>query len=223
MEEYELNNADPEDIDDLLMKVQTSFNIQFKTEDFTEIKTFGALCDLITNKIELENSESCTSQQAFYKLRDAVFSTLGISKETITPDSKLIDILPKNNRRESLRLIENQLGFKLKILRAPIWLTSTLFIGSLLSIIMLFFDLKIGLAGLISSVLGLRIAGYFGTVLDFETVRQVTEKMTREHYSESRRNPNTFNRNEIEKILIEWFSEELIIDKSKLTREAEFN
>ncbi len=45
---------------------------------------------------------------------------------------------------------------------------------------------------------------------------------TRENYLKSRRNPNTFNKNEIEKVLTDWFSNDLDLDKSKLTRDAKF-
>lgn len=61
-----------------------------------------------------------------------------------------------------------------------------------------------------------------GNELDLQTVGQVAEKMTRENYLKSRRNPKTFNKNEIEKLLTEWFSNDLDLDKSKLTREAKF-
>ncbi len=222
MQEYELKNTDPEDIEDLLMKVETSFNIQFKTEDFNEIKTFGNLCDLIINKIKLKNAEDCTSQQAFYKLRDAVVSTPEINSSTLTLDSNLAEIFPKENRRSAIRKVEKQLGFKLAILIAPSYVYAVLSILLISSLVAFFFSWKIALLGITSSIIGFKIANYFGNVLDLQTVRQVAEKITREHYVQSRRNPNTFNRNEIEKILTEWFSEDLDIDKSKLTRETEW-
>ena len=46
--------------------------------------------------------------------------------------------------------------------------------------------------------------------------------MTRENYLKSRRNSKTFNKNEIEKVLTDWFSNDLDLDKSKLTRDAKF-
>ena len=44
--------------------------------------------------------------------------------------------------------------------------------------------------------------------------------MTHENYLKSRRNPKIFNREEIEKVLIDWFSDVLGVDKSKLTKDA---
>lgn len=72
------------------------------------------------------------------------------------------------------------------------------------------------------SIAGLWLANKIGNELDLQTVGQVAEKMTRENYIKSRRNSKTFNKNEIEKVLTDWFSNDLYLDKSKLTREAKF-
>lgn len=86
----------------------------------------------------------------------------------------------------------------------------------------LFFSWQIGLWGLVYSISGLWFANKIGNELDLQTVGQVAEKMARENYLKSRRNPKTFNRNEIERILTDCFSNDLALDKSKLTREAKF-
>jgi hypothetical protein len=52
-----------------------------------------------------------------------------------------------------------------------------------------------------------------------QTVGQVAEKMQRENYVKSRRNPGTVNKKEIEKILTDWFSEEFELDKTQLRNE----
>src|SRR5690606_561095 len=98
MTDYELKNIDPDDISDLLVKVETSFDIKFVSDELVHITTFGQLCDHIANKIQLDNSDDCTSQQAFYKIRDAISSTLQIDKKTITTNFSLIDIFPRKNR-----------------------------------------------------------------------------------------------------------------------------
>ena len=68
----------------------------------------------------------------------------------------------------------------------------------------------------------MKFANGIGNELDLQTVGQVVEKMTRENYLKSRRNPKTFNREEIETVLIDWFSDVLGIDKSKLTKDEKF-
>lgn len=222
MIEYELKNCDPEDISDFLVKVETSFDIKFVGDELIHITTFGQLCDHITNKIQLDNSDDCTSQQAFYKLRDAISSTLQIDSKTISIDFLLIDILPKQNRRSRIKKLEKHLGFKINILRPPHWVIGTLATIFLASLVRLFFNWQIGLSGLLLSVVGLWFANKTGNELDLQTVGEVAEKMTRENYLKSRRNPKTFNKREIEKVLTEWFRYDFDINKSKLTREAKF-
>jgi hypothetical protein len=100
--------------------------------------------------------------------------------------------------------------------------TNTLLILLLVSIVGLFFKWQLGLLGLCISFGGLWFSNKIGNELDVQTVGQLAEKMTRENYLKSRRNPKTVNKNEIEKLLTEWFINDLGLDKSKLTREAKF-
>ncbi len=222
MTEFELKNIDSEDIEDLLKKVETSFDIKFVGDELVHITTFGQLCDHIADKMQLDDSDDCTSQQAFYKLRSAISSTLEIDDKTISTDCPLSELLPRQSRRARTKKLEKHLGFKLNILRPPHWVTGTLLILILAFLLGLFFDWQVGLLGIVFSIAGLWFANKIGNELELQTVAQVVEKMTRENYLKSRRNPKTFNKNEIEKILSDWFSNELYIDKSKLTREAKF-
>ena len=116
MTDYELKDIDSEDTGDLLVKVETSFDIKFIDDELVHITTFGQLCDHIANKIHLDNSDDCTSQQAFYKLRDAISSTLQIDNKTISTDFLLSDLLPRQSRRARTKKFEKNLGFKLNIL-----------------------------------------------------------------------------------------------------------
>lgn len=222
MTDYELKNIDSADINDLLVKVEKSFDIKFGDTELMHISTFGELCDHIANKILLDNSNGCTSQQAFYKLRDAISLTLQIDNKSISTNFLLADILPRASRRSRTRKLEEQIGFKLNILRPPHWVTGTLVILLLASLVGLIFKWQIGTLGLSFSIAGFWLASKIGNELDLQTVGQVAEKMTRENYLKSRRNPKTFNKNEIEKVLTDWFSYDLDLDKSKLTRDAKF-
>lgn len=220
MKEFELKNTDPEDLEHLLVKVEKSFGIGFSENELVNVQTFGELCDHIKNKIQLDKTGDCTSQQAFYKLRNVLSSVLKVGRESITPDTFLSKLLPRHKRRTRTRQIERALEFKLSILRPPHFVTHFLHLLLLGSFIGLYFSWQLGLCGIGLSIGGLWIAFKTGKELDLKTVGQVAEKMTRENYLKSRRNPTTFNENEIEGILTDWFSNDLLIDKSKLTREA---
>ena len=217
-----LKNIDPEDIEDLLIKVEKSFNIKFGDSELEQSITFGELCDHIANKIQLDNSDDCTTQQAFYKLRNAISSTLNIDNKTVTTDFPLNVLFPKESRRTKIAELENYLGFQLNIQSPPLWVIITLLVLFFVSFGGLFFKWQYGLLGLLISIGGLWFANKIGNGLDVQTVGQVAEKMTRENYLKSRRNPKTFNKSEIERVLTDLFSNDLDLDKSKLTREAKF-
>jgi hypothetical protein len=220
MDNIELKNIDTEDIEDLLIKIEDSFGINFADRELIYIETFGQLCDYIRDKIKLDKLDDCTTQQAFYKIRDAFETEIKIDKGKITPDTILKDLLPRKLRKMRTKAIENKLGFKLSLLRPPEFMTVFLVILLLLSIIGLFFSWQYGLSGLLFSTSGFWIANKTGNVLSVETIGQLANKMTRENYLKSRRKGNTFNDKEIEKVLIDIFSSGLLIDKSKLTKEA---
>ncbi|SDC42222.1 acyl carrier protein [Niabella drilacis] len=222
MRDYKLKNIDPDDIGDLLVKVEKSFDIKFGETELLHISTFGELCDHIANKIELDNTDDCTSQQAFYKLRDAISSTLQTAKKNLPTNFPLADLFPRQSRRLQITKLEAHLGFKLNILRPPYWVIGILTVLLLVAFVTLFFDWQTGLAGLVFSIAGFWFANKTGNELDLKTLGQVADKMTREHYLKSRRSPRTFNKKEIEKVLTDWFSNDLGLDKSELTREAKF-
>jgi hypothetical protein len=219
---YELSDIELQDIDDLLLKVEESFNIKFVDNELKDIQTFGQLCDHIINKIELDNKNDCTSQQAYYKLTNAISEELNLAKKSITPNTSLEIILPITDRRKRLKKIENHIGFKLNILRSPHWVTGSLGIIFLISFIMIFIKWEIGLGGIFLSVIGFWISSKTATVLDQKTVGEVAEKMTRENYIKSRTDPSTFNKTEIEKLLTDWFCKEFDLVKNDLKRESKF-
>lgn len=222
MKDNTLKHTDPEDIEDLLVQVETSFDIRFVQNELMHINTFGQLCDHIATKITRDNSDDCTSQQAFYKLRNAIASTLQTDNKTISPNSLLADLLPRQSRRLLVHQIEAHLGFKLNMLRPPHWITGTLGIIFIAALVVLFFNWQMGLVGITFSILGLWSANRTANEIDLSTVGQVAAKMTREHYVQSRRNAKSFNKNEIEKIVRDLFSNHLDVDKHKLTRAAKF-
>lgn len=222
MTNCELKNINPEDISDVLIKIEKSFGFNFGENELMYITTFGELCDHITNKIQLDNSDDCTSQQAFYKLRNAILSILQIDNKTISTDLLLTDVLPKPNRRSRIKELEKILGFQLNILRPPHWVTGTLMIIFLVALGGLYFNWQMGLLGIILSLSGSWFANKTGNEFNLQTVGQVAKKMTKENYLKSRRNPKTFNKGEIETIVTNWFSSELTLDKNKLTRDAKF-
>ena len=219
----ELKNIDPEDISDVLEKVEKSFGFKFGDSELKDVKTFGELCDLITNKVQGDNVNDCTTQQGFYKLRNAIAATQVIHKSSITTDTNLKQLFPRHNRREKIKELQNELDMTFDILDIKAWLGWAIFIGIAGSLILFFFNWKLALSGLTFFLAISWIAyEFFAKEFKLATVGQLTEKLTRENYLKSRRNSSTINRNEISQKVKEFFSKELDLEEEVLTRQATF-
>lgn len=222
MKFYEANHIESDDAEDLLPIIESSFGITFSGNELIHITNFGELCDLITNKIQQEHSDGCTSQQAFYKLREAISFVLKIDKNAISTESRLSELLPAENRRINVYKLEENLGVKLNILEPPQWLGGTLGFLFLLSLVGIFFNWQIGLPVLLFSVAGLWIATKYGNELVVSTVGEMAKSLSQTNYLKSRRDPKTFNKNEIENVLRGLFISYLELDETKLTRDSRF-
>jgi hypothetical protein len=222
IDSMELKNIDSEDISDILSKIERSFDFKFGRNELRNVKTFGELCDVIVSKLQYKDVQDCTSQQAFYKLRNAICDVQNISKERLSASTDLITIFPKTRRRQQVRKIERYLGFSLKILRPKYWITSTLVLIFLVFLVGLFFKWQIALSGIIVCILVFKMANIFGKELDLKTIGELAEKMTRENYLKSRRNPATVNKQEARDKIRSLFANDIDLPLSVLTREATF-
>ncbi len=213
MKDYPLKDIEYFDLVDFINRVERSFNIKLEDNELSTLSTVGEICAHIVNKIELEDTHDCTSQQAFYKLRESVSKVLQIDKRSIAPQTLLTDILPKSNRRSMVKQIEANLGFDIYVLRAPYWVSVILAATFVASLIILFFNWKIGVVGVIISIIWFKMNLLVANVLDMKTVGEVAQRMTIENYIKSRRNPNTFNKKELEGILMNLVKEEVLYQK----------
>ena len=222
IETFELCNVDPDEISDVLGKVEKSFGFKFGKTELKDTKTFGELCDIIVSKVQGDNSNDCTTQQAFYKLRNAITDTLQIDKSSITPETDLQKLFPKSIRSQSFKAIDGHLGFKTKSLRPKHSITGTLAVMFLISLIGLFVFWQAGLVGMTVSLIAMTIATQFGNELDLLTVGKFADKLSREHYLKSRRTPKTVNKTEITQKIKDLFIADLGLEEHQLTRQASF-
>lgn len=213
----QLKNINPEDIEDVLIKVEDSFGFRFSNNELAHIKTFGDLCLHVKGRIKLEDTGGCTPQQAFYKLRSALatLSVTGIATNTL-----LKDILPYQNRLKQVKKLEKELGFKLNVIGPPQYAVTTLAIGLLASLMLLVSSWQIAIPCVSFFVLGFIIAIKRGKELKVETVGQLAKKIALENYVNARRKPFTYNAKEIEKSLISLFTIELGLNPGQLTAET---
>lgn len=222
MKNIELNNIDPFDIEDLLFKVEESFRIKFFENELKDIKTFEDFCSHIEKKIQLQNRNDCTTQQAFYKLRNILSEILKIDRNQIYTNLLIKEIFPNKSKNQIVKQLEKEIGFELHLLSTPDWLLTILWLFLFGSIATLFITFKLGAVGIVISFFGFLISNKFASDFELKTIGQIAEKMTSENYLKSRRNPGTFNKTEIQQVLTDLFSNELLLDKSKLHSEASF-
>lgn len=219
-----LSNYEDEDIFDVVLKLEKSFGLKFKKDAFYDVRTFGDLCDVITSNVQGVNSDDCTTQQAFYKIRSAIAATRLIDKNPICPDSKLQELFPRDDRRRNIKKLEDALGYPIGILDIKKCLGMIIVIGIAASLILFFFKWQFALTGLVLFIaIGLIANKFFAKEFAVETLSQLTEKFARENYVHVRRIKGTINRREILGTIVETFSEDLGIDKAHLTRSDKFS
>jgi hypothetical protein len=218
--DFKLDNIDPEDFGDTLLKLEKSFGVKFAANSMANVKTFGDICDVIESHINFTDKDDCTTQQAFYKVRKAIGLTQIFDERKIELQSNLQEIFPRSNRRQNVKHFEQALGFSVDILTMKIWLGWTLTAGFIASLIAFFFSWQYALAGLTFFTLLTWAASKFSKELSISTVRELTEKISREHYSLARRQSGTVNRNEIVKTVQDVFIADHLIEREHLTKEA---
>ncbi|TAF76563.1 MAG: hypothetical protein EAZ53_03450 [Bacteroidetes bacterium] len=218
--DFKLDNIDPEDFWDTLLKLEKSFGTKFADNSFKEAKTFGDICNIVESQINQTIKDDCTTQQTFYKVRKAISLTQDFSVNNINPKTKLEDIFPRENRRQNLNNFQVALGFSVNILSMKTWLGWTLASGLLVSVIAFFFSWQYAVAGLTFFTLCTWAADKFSKELDILTVGELTNKISRENYSIARRQNGTVNKNEIVKIIQDVFVADHLIEREHLTKEA---
>lgn len=222
---FELENVDDEDLGDFLAKIERSHGIKFESSDFDKVNTYGELCDLLMSKYEgCEESTDCTTQQAFYKLRAAIGSSLLLDKKyLIKAETRMDAVIVRKNRIKEVKKLKKKLGIDLKFLCPPDWFSWVTFTLFLISLIAFFFSWKIAVGGLLLFVFMLKLGDLFGKEFIHDTVGGFTTEMTRYHYRLSRRNFNTINKVEMKKLLDEMIANEFYLDQTNLTRETKFS
>ena len=215
---------DPEDLDDVLTKIEQAYSITFDTNELRQVETFGQLCEAVTEKIQLAEVADCTSQQAFYKLRQSLVDVLHIDRQTIRPTTELAVLLPKKTRRAAVRQLESVMGFNLDMTMASPYVTIPAQVLLLVSIILLIKGNVPIYAG--SGVLlgiGLFIAAIkLARQLTVQTVGELAEKLAREHYTKVRRDSCTVNKREIADQIKQVFCADLGIPAEQLQPDSLF-
>ena len=213
---------DPEDLGDVLLMIEKSFGFKFRGNELRHVKTYGDLCAIIVGKVGDTHVEDCTTQQSFYKLREAILKVKDVGEESIKPNTPLHLIFPKKHRRRKIKALQKEMGFKFSILEAPSFVMTILLLGLVAGFVFLFIKPLFGICGLVASVLSFRIADRLGTNIrhDSATLKKLARKLTSEHYSKIRRTSGTVNKAEIKQQIECLFTNYLAVEKEQLVEDA---
>jgi len=213
---------DPGDLDNVLTKIEQSYSITFGTNDLRQVETFGQLCEAITEKIQLAEVGDCTSQQAFYKLRQHMVDALHLDRQTIRPTTELAVLFPKKTRRASIQKLEQGLGFSINVLSASLYIIVPALILLVISGLMLIGSVLYGSVGLAIAIITLIIAQKLGNQFSQQTVGELAEKLAREHYTKMRRDSCTVSKREVTDQIKQVFCTDLGIAPSQLHSDSLF-
>lgn len=211
---------DKEDLEDLLQIIEQTFAISFQNDDVSTVTTYGDLCKVIFNKIELQNLNDSVSLQCFQNLKKAIVSITSIDESSIKPDVPLEQIFPKTKRRRQIKRLKKSLGFEFNLLTPKGFIVISFLALMVTSFILMFLFRTIGFIGLITSFAGLLIASRLGNEFNVNTIRELSEKITAEHYTNARRWKNSFNKTELEKQIERLITNHLGIEKQQFKKQS---
>ena len=200
-------NVHHEDLDDFLMDLENQLGIRFVENEpiFTQKmgkKNTFTIADLIKTSVEkmgLDPSLDCTTQQVFYSLRTFFMQEKGISKQDIRPDSDLEILLPRAERKAIVVEIESKLGVKAKILIVKGWLGTSITLCSIIGFIYLFVDIKIGIPLLLAFWLLCKIKG---NELIPKNLGDLSRTIAQQNYRTLRDRKGSLNPKEIEHLIV---------------------
>jgi hypothetical protein len=177
LSDFKLDNIDPEYFGDTLLKLEKSFGAKFADNSFRDAKNFGDICNIIESQINFTGKNDCTTQQAFYKVREAIALTQNFDESNIELQTKLEDIFPRSNRRQNVKHFQQALGFSVDILSMKNWIGWTLAAGFVVSLIAFFFSWQYAVAGLTFFTLFTWTASKFSKELNISTVGELTKQI----------------------------------------------
>src|SRR5919202_3649489 len=210
---------DSEDLMDVAVKIEKSYQVDFELGNAEFIRTFGDLTDWVTRVMPQPDTDDCTTQQAFYKVRTAFSEVLEMDKAKIHPNTELESIFDRKTRRARVAEIEQKLSIKFDILKSKAFVQNTFIILLLTTLGLLFFRPLYGLMGIAICFCIVMLIKRTQKEFSVKTVGQLTEKVVRENYLLSRRDPSRVNRLEIVEHIKQLLVQDLGLKAAEVTRD----
>jgi len=227
-----------EDTEDLLLAIQEGFQIQFG-EQGPFPRTVGELCDRVAAKVKGAKSNKCLTLITFYKLRRALMSVVGVSRQRVTPSARLGSMLALGRRRRrQWRDLEWRTGLRFPTLTHPGSMTGGLLTVAVGSAVWLSIggwttrSLFASLFSVLASVLLALILWLVALAMTHqivwalprkcETVGDLTKLVLARNYGTLADEAGGWNEREIWMALRELIADEISFDKDKILRDTAF-
>ena len=217
---------------EILMEVENVFGIQIPNKIAEKIITVGDFQNVVWELVKGRESNKCTSQSLFYKLRESFSNQFEIPKSSINLETKLNNIIPGDNRRKFWFSIasSNELRFPELVLQKPYskFLTaigvSTIGGGLITSLILInFFNttkwtLLIPLAGIVFTILVSRLFNFKRTEFNPNNFRDFINQVLTLNYTSLSIEVGV-NRKEVEMVITQIIADKSGLDLKEVTPE----
>jgi hypothetical protein len=107
----------PEKIEVYLLKVNQQFGTRFIAKDFSHINNKLGLEASLIEQLSSNQGQEWTAEQANVQIKSALAAVCGKNESSITDETLLDDLIPASGRKESVKKIEEKLGFSIDILK----------------------------------------------------------------------------------------------------------
>lgn len=216
-----LKYCESQDVFHCINLVAKSLNIELNKDSLKSVNTYGDLKQVFFNEIENKLEDSCTSQQAFYKIKIAI-SGATIYPYQLTLDTPLEDIFPTAKRRRAIDSFKNELGVDLNLIRFPDWLNKLILVLFVFLVISFFISWKLAVSVIVLIYISFKAGDKFSKTLNYHTIKDLVEVFSLNFYAKARRHPDTYNKQEVEDLLKHYFMLDLDLEESALTDDAVF-
>lgn len=108
---------------ELVIEVEESFGISIGDEDAPGIVTVGELFEYVLERVG-SRPTLCLTSLAFYRLRRAIMRQCACAKQAVHPSVDVATFAPEQTRRKTWREMEAATGFRWPSLRRPKWLVT---------------------------------------------------------------------------------------------------
>lgn len=205
----DIEDVEDQDIADVIQMWEQSLRIQFSYDELADVTSFRELTARILEKINLEESEVKTFDIIFDLIK-GVLADIGIHDiGAITLSTSLDEIIPWKYRKKFEYELEIKLNSKLYMFGPSCVVLFFYLFTLLVSLIILFFQWKIGLITFVLSWMIISLASNFSRKF-YTDIEDLIESLIYDYYL-SVRGDNRVNYNELE-ILIKQSFDDLLYD-----------